>query len=242
MSKNLKLSVELKCGNQVELNSTVNPSVRLKRNRGKGFTLAEILITLTVIGVVAALTIPTLLQNTNQAELKAAWKKTYGDISQATLSIMNDNGGTVAYAFSDHNSFKNKYLEKLSYIKTCYDDTRGNCFAGGTDSIHFLNGSVYPDSWMNSTPSAILSNGTSINFYFASSDCTSTWHGIQNCGAINVDVNGLKKPNTVGKDIFALHVRKDGIVPFGSLDDVFTPLGCSTSYEGWGCSADYLYQ
>jgi len=35
----------------------------------KGFTLAEILITLTVIGVVAALTIPTLLQNTNQAEL-----------------------------------------------------------------------------------------------------------------------------------------------------------------------------
>ncbi len=43
----------------------------------KGFTLAEVLITLGIIGIIAAMTIPTLLQNTDEAQLKTAWKKAY---------------------------------------------------------------------------------------------------------------------------------------------------------------------
>ena len=44
-------------------------------NRKSGFTLAEVLVTLMIIGVIAAMTIPSLMQNTQQQEFKAAYKK-----------------------------------------------------------------------------------------------------------------------------------------------------------------------
>lgn len=44
-------------------------------DRKNAFTLAEVLITLGIIGVVAAMTIPTLMNKTNDAELKSAYKK-----------------------------------------------------------------------------------------------------------------------------------------------------------------------
>ena len=52
-----------------------------------GFTLAEVLITLGIIGVVAAMTIPTLISNTNGSQFKSAYKKALSTLSQA--AIMN---------------------------------------------------------------------------------------------------------------------------------------------------------
>ncbi|MDD3236469.1 MAG: type II secretion system protein [Candidatus Gastranaerophilales bacterium] len=49
----------------------------------KGFTLAEVLITLVIIGVIAALTIPALLNNTNNEEYRTAGKKAYATLNQA---------------------------------------------------------------------------------------------------------------------------------------------------------------
>ncbi len=50
-----------------------------------GFTLAEVLITLGIIGVVAAMTIPTLIANTNSAKFRAQFKKTLSTLNQAGL-------------------------------------------------------------------------------------------------------------------------------------------------------------
>lgn len=50
-----------------------------------GFTLAEVLITLGIIGVVAAMTIPTLIANTNSARFRSQFKKTLSTLSQAGL-------------------------------------------------------------------------------------------------------------------------------------------------------------
>ena len=53
-----------------------------------GFTLAEVLITLGIIGVVAAMTIPTLMSNTNSSEMKTAFKKILSAMNQAvTMSV-----------------------------------------------------------------------------------------------------------------------------------------------------------
>ena len=59
----------------------------LKRFYGskKGFTLAEVLITLGIIGVVAAMTIPTLIQNTNSVKFASQFKKSISTLSQAAL-------------------------------------------------------------------------------------------------------------------------------------------------------------
>ena len=61
----------------------------------KAFTLAEVLLTLAVIGVVAAMTLPSLIQNTQKQQYFTAFKKIYSDLSQATMLIMLDNGGTM---------------------------------------------------------------------------------------------------------------------------------------------------
>ncbi len=50
-----------------------------------GFTLAEVLITLGIIGVVAAMTIPTLISNTNGAQFKTAYKKALSTLNQAVI-------------------------------------------------------------------------------------------------------------------------------------------------------------
>ena len=60
--------------------------------RKNGFTLAEVLITLGIIGVVAAMTMPTLINQTNGAQYKAAYKKALSAISQAvTLNVALDD-------------------------------------------------------------------------------------------------------------------------------------------------------
>ena len=53
--------------------------------RKNAFTLAEVLITLGIIGVVAAMTIPTLISNTNGAQFKTAYKKALSTLNQAVL-------------------------------------------------------------------------------------------------------------------------------------------------------------
>jgi len=137
-----------------------------------GFTLAEILITLTVIGVVAALTIPTLLQNTNQAELKAAWKKDFADIRQAAMLITNDNGGSYLGLCSTTGSlegsvcYKNLFANKLNYIKSCEttEQTYGNCWSK-LGAFKFLNGDIVPSMYTFAyIPSLILNNGSFVTF------------------------------------------------------------------------------
>ena len=54
-------------------------------NCKKGFTLAEVLITLGIIGIVAALTIPLLIQNTNSSKFASQYKKTLSTLNQAGL-------------------------------------------------------------------------------------------------------------------------------------------------------------
>jgi len=244
MKKFTNLAAELNSGNPAELASTVNLTPRkLKRSRGKGFTLAEILITLTVIGVVAALTIPTLLQNTNLAELKTAWKKSYADMSQAVMQMVNDNGGDLSNAYADSNAFKNALTGKLSYIKTCNTYESG-CWHSD-NNWYGLSGA--PRSLGFSMTGIITSDGKLIAMTYDTPACTGLWGY---CGYVNVDVNGFKKPNTVGKDIFGLKVYKDKILPTGTQGDYHynhpdlysCDIKTYPGTAGANCSAEYLYQ
>ena len=200
----------------------------------KGFTLAEILITLTVIGVVAALTIPTLLQNTNQAELKTAWKKSYADINQAALQIINDDGGSLVNMFNSNDDIANAFNAKLSTIKTCSSpNSPGNCFHN-TAKWESLDGSLL-GPW--TLAGAILNNGTLVDYRFDSKECVSY------CGFIIVDVNGFKEPNVVGKDIFGIFLKDNGTKPHGDVEGQTSAcLTGSGSGAGWGCSSRYLYE
>lgn len=96
----------------------------------KGFTLAEILITLGIIGVVAALTMPVLIQNHRKSEIETKLKKVYTIMNQAIMLSENENGEREDWA-SELNTVAGieKYI--LPYLK--YVDSYQ------ADSYYFIN-------------------------------------------------------------------------------------------------------
>lgn len=180
----------------------------------KAFTLAEILITLVVIGIIASLCIPALIQNTQKSEYVAALKKNLSNIASAYNLIKMDNAGSVIGVFTDRNVMMNLFCNKLNCVKTCQIGTTG-CF---TSSWKTLDGRSGWSSYPTTDATAILSDGTTVAFSATSSSsipCTDT-HYTQNgtaigCALITIDVNGAKPPNVMGRDIFEIIVTRVNI-------------------------------
>ena len=87
-----------------------------KNNILKAFTLAEVLVTLVIIGVVAALTIPQLMANIQENQYKASWRKAFGEIEQTSTLIATDNNGTLKGLFVDADTAKNIYKAKYNIV------------------------------------------------------------------------------------------------------------------------------
>ena len=215
----------------------------LNKNLGKSqlytaFTLAEVLITLGIIGVVAAMTTPTLINKTNDLEMKSAWKKAYCELSQVTEQLIQENGGvdfSGQCADMDDTCLRDLFAAKIKTVKIC-----------GTAPI--TEGCVVSVSkWMNGTtgnlianniPTIVTNSGYSVKFRAHAKDCSFGYAGIKEwngCGWMQVDVNGLKKPNTVGKDIFLIGLDKNKINPWQSSAN-----DCTPDASGASCGALYL--
>ena len=89
----------------------------LRRNRKVGFTVAEILVTLVVVGVVASLTIPVLIQNTQNAQYRTSIKELYADINQAAIRVMSNTMDLSNLGTS--NDLKNQFQNYMSYSISC---------------------------------------------------------------------------------------------------------------------------
>lgn len=202
-------------------------------HRSLAFTLAEVLITLGIIGIIAALTIPALMNNTNEAELRTAWKKAYSVESEAFLHMQADD--TVSW--SSHVSMKNAFVPYFKVVK--------DCNASGSDCWH-ANGVV------KTLP--LASDGTQVNFNdFSALPGIVTQDGMKiifsrdfsYLGWLMVDINGDKPPNVAGKDIFAARFNADlgKAYPFdetnyGNCNP--TTAASPASLTGLGCSAYYI--
>lgn len=178
-----------------------------------GFTLAEVLITLVVIGIVAALSIPALLQNTQKAEFVAAMKKSIADFNQAATLIKIDNAGSLIDGIgTTDNTFMQTFCSKISCVRQCLTGST-ECFTNNWKTLHGSTGWVSAGGY----PSAILNNGSTVYFTNSSPTCTSTSYTTNGeaslCGWFMVDVNGFKGPNIAGRDIFVLALTKNGVVP-----------------------------
>ncbi|MDD3150374.1 MAG: prepilin-type N-terminal cleavage/methylation domain-containing protein [Candidatus Gastranaerophilales bacterium] len=229
----------------------------MKKQNKKGFTLAETLIVIAIIGIIASIVTPMLFGTTSDAELKAKWKKQYSDLSQATMMIVADNGGSLIGAFpgdvAGSEDLKNTFASKLNIIKDCSGtsstggnvsggSSAGGCWHSGTNSWYYLNGTGRAST---SRPGLILNNGSLMIFYILKSNCSSSAGDYTRCGYIYMDVNGFKKPNTIGKDIFAVSITSNTLIPYGAkgfTDPSTTCIEGSTVATGWGCAAKYLYE
>lgn len=206
------------------------------------FTLSEILLVLSVIGVVAALTIPTLVQKINDSQYKTAWRKVFSDISQATLLTAANNNGSLKGLASNSDELKNLFLPSLNYIKLCSSaNTYGNCWHKMDGSLKYLNGS--PANTWTTDSGLILNNGYLLIFAVNDPNCAHNEGGYLDCGHVFVDVNGFALPNVIGKDVFSANIAENIARPRGAGNGTFSPANdCIPTGTGRGCSALYLYQ
>ena len=83
-----------------------------------GFTLAEVLITLVIVGVVAAMTISTLVNNTKKQEYVAGLKKAKSVLSQALYKMTENNAYPVGdYAYLNENNFIDEFAKVVNFSK-----------------------------------------------------------------------------------------------------------------------------
>ena len=192
-----------------------------------GFTLAEVLITLGIIGVVAAMTLPALIQKNNEKATVTALKKFYSSISQAYLYARNENGTPDGWYGGNMPSGQplgaNIMLDTMAkYMKTskiCHNET--GCFK---DVIYKKIDGKNTANWdgYNAISKLITSDGMSVFMFSYGSTPINNGGGIQkeSYGAISVDINGFKNPNTFGADMFSFILTKDGVYPVGTPSSI----------------------
>ena len=209
----------------------------------RGFTLAEVLITLVIIGVIAAMTIPTLINKTNNQEYVTRLKKAYSTFSQATNRIIADEGNPRADIGGWATSTEVVFNMYKKYIAKSQECQAGNaCFTASYSHLNTSTPGTAPGMAGSNKYALILSDG-SVATMFTDSDNFSSACSIQNfyltndvCQVIRVDVNGpMKGPNTIGRDTFAFALLENGLVPVGCA---YSSSNCGN--YGWGCTCKVL--
>src|SRR5574344_2690541 len=239
------------------------------------FTLAEVLIVLGIIGIVASMTIPTLMNKVAKQEYLTALKKFYSTQTDGWSRLLADEGvqqledtsvwqsmtsSGCSPSYAKYASYKpffdnlKKYfrfsvMTAPSYQMYNFDGTEDGDYTGRT-VLAFADGSVMYDGYFwiytekaNATKSAKIAAGGG--------------HMYSRQGYIYIDINGFKKPNTIGRDIFEFYLSGDGkLYPsngkdsslYGNGNLSFTwqeyPGYCGTAgstdvstTDGWGCAA-----
>jgi len=178
-----------------------------------GFTLSEVLITLGVIGVVAALTIPVLINYAFEREAVSKLKKTYSMLAQAVSSWQNDNncmGNSYAcpeYDVTLENNGEGMARSLAGYMKyteVYYSPSSATLqnIKWLPDKSYFMNGSRFRyDVCIDLLPDKDGDTGW-LGFFLLNDGVTLMIGGVHHGYNVVIDINGAKPPNRHGKDIF----------------------------------------
>lgn len=177
----------------------------------KGFTLAEVLITIGIIGVVSALTIPSLIAEYKEKQIVTRVKKEYSMLSQAVRMMIAYNGQINEWGDQSYETFERELLKQLKVVKSCNE--------GHLCGAHYMN-----------MPAHVLSNGLivqlrnrrdcSVDYSTAADALSGKKFDIFYCASVNVYLSsrynsrGHAIPNYKNK-VFNFVVYSDGVLPQG---------------------------
>jgi len=189
------------------------------------FTLAEVLITLVIIGVVAALTIPSAINRLQREELRSQFKKAISVASQAVQKMKVDYGNIIFDTGNDSGlDFRNKFIKYFSVVckDNCLDNSKYKNHANkNNDSemlLHLQNCFTVQDGMI---------------FCFYKGMVTGSMY-------IDVDINGDKNPNRWGYDVFTFYVSNENQALTPSSDGVpyfaFVCNSTAANFNGPSCS------
>ena len=177
----------------------------------KAFTMAEVLMVMAVIGIVAAITMPRLSDNIDEQALVAATKKAYSDLQiayDAMITRYGEPDNWLNSLDSDKKAselLKNRLKETLDVALDCENSASGCMSLTDSSNSYYLK--------LKSGMSMSILGSTSIDF-----TCDAFQYKYYPCafGSILVDVNGPDKgPNQKGYDIFSFILSKNGVEPEG---------------------------
>lgn len=204
------------------------------------FTLAEVLIVLAIIGVAAALTLPTLNDDVEDKKVVAKLRKIAPELDGIYQSIVQTYGKPYEWSVPSGQtpaSMMQGYFEEMGGItKSCGTGT--GCFKGTIDSN-------------TNFRKFLMKDGSSVGIYILPSDDLAKVDPQDDenycrgqVGYFLVDVNGIKGENSYGNDVFQFEICSDGVKPGGEKGH-FIDTGDEAEYNtAWVIDAgnrDYLY-
>ena len=207
----------------------------------KGFTLAEVLITLGIIGVVAAMTIPTLITNYQKQDNVVRLKKAISVLNNGVKLMMADEG-VYNYSGLGFNSCPGIGVINAA-DRECINNYFSKYFKIISHSVD-ANDGYYPYSdvlMLNGNSGRTVATFNLAGYYgFTTQDGIAFWPQCFNWPAA-VDVNGSNPPNRIGYDIFVLQSDDNGhFSPYGVDtwdDESNTNDYCGDGGNGYGCTA-----
>lgn len=204
----------------------------------KAFTMAEVLITLGIIGVIAAMTLPALMNNHRNKALEAGFKRSYSLLSQALEMYQAQNGEPLIPEYFAIMANGKRLRDFMSeYFNVMYDCGLSNVCFTSSDIYKTYNGKKAFDNFYFDDGQFILNDG-SVLFFEQPVNQSSRMY-------LSFDVNGyLKGPNRVGFDVFVFQIDSRGaLLPMGapgtdfySETEEYCSPGSTQNKNGIGCA------
>ena len=200
----------------------------LKRKYKTAFTLAEVLITIAIIGTVSMMVLPTLNSNVQKKVLESSVKVSVRKIMSAveTMTNLDRMGG-----YENTEAFVNELKKHLSIVKICTVNNLSDCWNYNTvklgqniDSYFDISNAVDGQSafglvgldplerqadYSSPTVSFIINDGTSVLISY-NTRCRKDGREPRTCFKAAFDTNGKKQPNTLGEDVFLINSKTLG--------------------------------
>lgn len=219
----------------------------------KAFTIAEVLITLSIIGIVASMTIPNVIANYQKHVYVTKLKKFYSQFNQALTQLSADNGcvgdlrctGIFTHkdGLQENKLLGDELVKYFKIIKNCGVATSSTAQCWPLVEYTYYDGRESDISQLNSSNGYkfITADGASVHIHNHGSSADSVvgcWYSLstnvtgnmsQMCADVVVDVNGLKGPNRYGRDTYFFWVTNGKgplLYPRGGKDDNY--------YHWWG--------
>ena len=173
---------------------------RLLSSNLKGFTLAEVLVTLGIIGVVSAMTVQSLMQNYQRQSYVTQLHKFYNILNQSLIRYQTDSNavnlkeaGLTSLAALD--DFFQNYFKILN---NCNEEITP-CFASEYKNM------LGKSFTIGLGHKVTLADGTSVAYGVVNYNSSIQF-------VAYVDINGPKGPNIAGRDTFAIYIYNNGLI------------------------------
>ena len=192
--------------------------------------MAEVLITLGIIGVVAALTLPTLMNNVQDKVLESQRQKAASVLASGYKKMLADNAvfsisDTPLASCEEDECFSVEHKKVFRTILEGFGDV-STVAVSLPDKYIDASGNEIPAPWEEYTYVFVTPDGFIYGLSMDESDLSTSLH-------VYSDVNGIKNPNTVNKDLIVYNVSSSGLVKDITCDIYY----CGTGSMGTACSS-----